>query len=522
MISPYTTFDNSSNLDQAKWYAQAMLEGGENEEGKFVPLEDTVLRHEIEKTLKGLSTFKAIAQERWNRRSQSSVGTDIDQHFDKVFDDFLVSADNVETALQRAMKRQLQQFRVLQGSLIAIVMILGTLIGILFQRYERRHISDVLALKDREENLRTTLHSIGDAVIATDASGNVTHLNPMAEKLTGWETNEAEGKPLTEVFRIVNSKTKEPPKNLVLTVIETGEVTGLADHTILIAKDGTEYQIADSAAPIRNDHGSIIGVVLVFRDITEDYALHETLLKAKKEAEYANQAKTEFMANMSHELRTPLNSIIGFSEALTAGKLGMRCDLQCNDYLTCIQTSGNHLFKLVNDLLDVSKIDIGEMKLSETRIDVGETIQASISMVKERAMKELTSLSVDVAEDMPGLHADPTRVKQVVLNLLTNAIKFTPEKGRVSVSACLDDQRAIHIKVEDNGIGIAPEDIPKVLEPFQQVEDVMTRSHDGAGLGLPLAKSLMELHGGTLTINSEVDQGTTVTLRFPPERTIVS
>ncbi|MEE9545051.1 MAG: ATP-binding protein, partial [Rhodospirillales bacterium] len=148
------------------------------------------------------------------------------------------------------------------------------------------------------------------------------------------------------------------------------------------------------------------------------------------------------------------------------------------------------------------------------------TIQMCTNMVKERAMKALTSLSADVAEDMPGLHADPTRVKQILLNLLTNAIKFTPERGKIAVSASLDDQRAVLIKVEDNGIGINPEDIPKILEPFRQLEGILTRSHEGAGLGLPLAKSFMELHGGTLIIDSEMDRGTTVTMRFPPERTV--
>ncbi len=245
--------------------------------------------------------------------------------------------------------------------------------------------------------------------------------------------------------------------------------------------------------------------------------------RAEEKAEYANRAKTEFLANMSHELRTPLNSIIGFSYLMRGQMFGEIGNAKYMEHAKNIHESGNHLLKVINDILDVSRIDIGEaIELSETRIDVDKAIQVCTNMVKERATKALLSLSVDVADGMPQLLADETRVKQTLLNLLTNAIKFTPEKGKIAVSASLDDQRAVLIKVEDNGIGINPEDIPKILEPFQQVEDIMTRSHEGAGLGLPLAKSFMELHGGTLIIDSEVDQGTMVAMRFPPERTVAS
>ena len=232
----------------------------------------------------------------------------------------------------------------------------------------------------------------------------------------------------------------------------------------------------------------------------------ESLLQPKVEAEASSRAKTDFLANMSHELRTPLNSIIGFADALRLSQLGVCGEVNCVEYLTSIHTSGQHLLKIINDILDVS------------RIDVGETLQSCTQMLDQRAGKAQVSMSADIPDDMPGLHGDETRAKQAVLNLLANA--FPPGNGKITVSAFLDDEKAIHIKVEDTGIGIDPIDIPRILIPFQQVENIMARSHEGAELGLPLAKSLIELHGGALVINSEVDRGTTATLRFPPARTV--
>ncbi len=246
----------------------------------------------------------------------------------------------------------------------------------------------------------------------------------------------------------------------------------------------------------------------------------ESLLRSKVEAEASSRAKTDFLANMSHELRTPLNSIIGFADALRLGQLGVCSDIKCGGYLNNIHESGLHLNEVIDAILDVSRIEAGEAKLSEGKIDAAETIHSCAAMVAERARNAGLSLSVDVAESMPEFDADPTRVKQILLNLLANAIKFTPQGGRITVGAGLDDEGAVIIEVADSGIGIAADDIPKVLQPFAQVEDIMTRSHEGAGLGLPLAISLMELHGGALAIDSEVDQGTTVTMRFPPERTL--
>ena len=261
------------HLDQAEWYARAMLEGGENPEGKYVPLKDADLRREIEQALEGINTFRAIARKRWEAISQPDIELEIDPRFHKIFKDFLASADKVKIALQQVMRRQLLRFHILQALLVVIIVALGAVMSIALRCCERRRTSDMLALQDKEENLRTTLHSIGDAVIATDTKGNITRMNPVAVSLTGWEAEDAQGRPLTEVFHIINTLTKELAVNPVQRVLDSGNIVGLANHTALIAKDGTEHQIADSAAPIRNTEGTIIGVVLVFRDVTEEYAM---------------------------------------------------------------------------------------------------------------------------------------------------------------------------------------------------------------------------------------------------------
>ena len=267
------------HLDHAEWYAQAMLDGGENREGIITALNDPALRQEIQQTLKGISAFRAIGRERWQSQSQSGIGSDIDQRFDQVFENFLITADNVETALQQAIARQIEQFYRLQGLLVTFVLILAALTGIMLHRHERKRSSYLRVIQEREENLRITLNAIGDAVITTDASGNITHLNPVAEKLTGWTTEAAQAKPVTEVFHIINDQTRAAAFNPVRDVLKNGKIVGLANHTVLIAKDATEYQIADSAAPIRDVEGNITGVVLVFRDVTEEYRMQSELVE---------------------------------------------------------------------------------------------------------------------------------------------------------------------------------------------------------------------------------------------------
>ena len=257
-------------------------------------------------------------------------------------------------------------------------------------------------------------------------------------------------------------------------------------------------------------------------DVTELVRRGETLREAKERAEFANRAKSAFLANMSHELRTPLNSIIGFSEMLMGEVFGALGGEKNSEYVADINNSGLHLLRVINDILDLSKIEAGKMDLVDSEVAVGEAVDACVSMMKERASEAGVVLSIDVAEPFPPVRADSTQLKQILLNLLSNAVKFTPPGGRATMSAYRDGDGAPVFAVADTGIGIAAADIPNVLEPFAQVSDIMTRSHEGTGLGLSLARSLTELHGGTLHLASEVGVGTTVTVRLPAARVVGS
>ena len=265
------------HIDEAEWYAKTMLSGGKNKKGLFISLSDPELRHQIEQTIDGIKVFRILAHERWDSRIESGIGSAIDQRFDKNFLEFTLAADHVQASLQKVMQQQIQHFSLVQNLLIVMIVIFGSLIAFVLYRYDTKRETDIRTLFDKEENLRITLNSIGDAVIVTDSQGNVTHLNPVAEELTGWSLAEALETPLTEVFDIVHAQSLERADNPVERVITTGKIVGLANHTMLISKKGPKYQIADSGAPIRSSSGEITGVVVVFRDVTEEYALQESL-----------------------------------------------------------------------------------------------------------------------------------------------------------------------------------------------------------------------------------------------------
>jgi signal transduction histidine kinase len=243
------------------------------------------------------------------------------------------------------------------------------------------------------------------------------------------------------------------------------------------------------------------------------------LIESKESAEAASRAKSEFLANMSHELRTPLNAIIGFSEILQMETLGPLGHTSYADYVRDIHDSGVHLLNIINEILDLSKIEVGRLTLNDAPMDVVAVVVACLRIVRERASTAGIRLVDDVMQGLPHLHADERMIKQVLLNLLSNAIKFTLRGGSVTVTAGLDDLDALFIRVTDTGIGIAPGDIPKAMQPFMQIDNSLQRKYSGTGLGLPLAKSMTELHGGKLVLESTVDVGTTITVQFPAERT---
>src|SRR5215471_4774813 len=244
------------------------------------------------------------------------------------------------------------------------------------------------------------------------------------------------------------------------------------------------------------------------------------LQSALLSAQDASQAKSNFLALMSHELRTPLNAIIGFSEILSEELFGPHSVKRYGDYAADIHGAGVHLLKLINDILDLSKLEAGKLNLELEAVDVGELLKDCQKFVTLRAEEKGLATALEVPPDLPLLRADRLRLKQIILNLLSNAIKFTPPRGDVEVGAELEADGAIAIWVRDTGVGMAPEMIPFAMEPFRQIASPMARKTEGTGLGLSLVKSLTEQHGGDVTIESALDKGTCVRVRFPAAQSL--
>jgi two-component system cell cycle sensor histidine kinase PleC len=246
--------------------------------------------------------------------------------------------------------------------------------------------------------------------------------------------------------------------------------------------------------------------------------LADDLQIARHEAENANRAKSSFLASMSHELRTPLNAVIGFSEIMKNESLGPMGTEEYLGYSEDIHASGQHLLGLINNVLDLSKVDAGKVELVEEPFNPTGVVKSVLSMLRIQAEKQGVELTTDVSKELMSMRADRQMLKQIHINMLSNAIKFTPEGGTITVKAWSGLDSGHVFQVIDTGIGITLEDIPKILQPFTQAENTLSRHHEGTGLGLPLAKNLVELHGGYLDFQSKVGAGSTVTVRFPKER----
>jgi signal transduction histidine kinase len=221
---------------------------------------------------------------------------------------------------------------------------------------------------------------------------------------------------------------------------------------------------------------------------------------------------------MSHELRTPLNAILGFSEMMEKS-IGGTLNEQHRQYIEHIHESGTHLLTIISDILDLSKIEAGQFKLHEGEVAIPALVESCIQMVRDRAQGKSLRLVTDIRKDMPGLVADPVRIKQILLNLLSNAIKFT-DKGSVTLAASFDPETGFRFTVTDTGIGMTKDELATAQELFGQVEDAYTRNSDGTGLGLPIARHLAELHGGTLELTSTKSEGTCAMVTLPPSRAV--
>ena len=281
--------------------------------------------------------------------------------------------------------------------------------------------------------------------------------------------------------------------------------------------DPFEISHADSIYDVREYRTPDAGTLLIMADVTERQTAEWKLRKAKEEAEFADRSKTEFLANMSHELRTPLNAIIGFSQMLVMGIHGSLNEKQ-REQIDYVIKSGEHLLDLIGDILDISKIEAGRAELTEEIIDVEDTIGVCVNMIRSKSDEASLQLETEVQPGLPPLRGDVRMIKQILLNLLSNAVKFTPPGGEIKILAMLDNEGLLWVDISDTGIGISNDDLPKAMSTFGQVDSAMNRSHQGTGLGLPLASSLAQLHDGGLIMDSQVDVGTTARIWFPAER----
>ena len=273
-----------------------------------------------------------------------------------------------------------------------------------------------------------------------------------------------------------------------------------------------------SGDPFFDPSGRFLGYRGTARDITKQVLAERSLRAAKDAAEAANLAKSQFLANISHELRTPLNAILGFSEMLERGLAGP-VEPKQQEYAGLVHQSGQHLLNIINDILDLAHVDSGRFELREEgRVDPRRIIDACVSLMSDRANRAALCLSTEIEDHLPLLVADPTRLKQILLNLISNAIKFTKPGGSVLVAGRHGADRGIAFEVRDTGLGMTPDEIEIALEPFGQVDAGLAREQEGTGLGLPLARRLAELHGGSLQIDSEKGLGTTVTVTLPASR----
>jgi signal transduction histidine kinase len=271
----------------------------------------------------------------------------------------------------------------------------------------------------------------------------------------------------------------------------------------------------------KDQGGAPVHGVGLLIDIDEIKRQEIALGEAQRAAEFANRTKTEFLANMSHELRTPLNAILGFSEVLTRQMFGPMA-AKYVDYARDIHRSGRHLLELVNDVLDLAKLEAGKLELRESDVDLGRLADQCLALVRNRADADGVSLSTAIAPNVPRLRADERALTQLLLNFLSNAVKFTPADGRVVIEARYRAQGGIDLSVTDTGIGMSEREIEIALSPFGQIDSTLTRKSEGTGLGLPICKSLIELHGGELLVESRPNAGTTLTARFPATRSVVA
>jgi len=370
------------------------------------------------------------------------------------------------------------------------------------------------ALRQERNLLQVTLVSIGDAVLVTDSTATLTFLNPVAERLTGWTAQEAIGRKLSDILSLCDAHTRQLVESPVETVLREGGVVEWANDRVLRTRDGREVPIAESGAPIRGDNGQVYGTVLVFHDVTKSRQIEGALRHAKEAAEAVDRAKSEFLATMSHELRTPLTNILGYTDLLLEEDFGDLSDDVAHP-VRRIHANAKELLDLITAVLDVSRLEAGRLPVAVTEVQVPALLQEVEAETQEAYQRARLQFAWQVEAGMAGIRTDPEKLKVVLRNLIGNAVKFTPQ-GSITVKASAQ-RGGVEVSVTDTGIGMAPEAVAIIFEPFRQVNGEATRPYGGAGRGLHIVQRFLELLGGTVTVESQVGAGSTFRVWVPRE-----
>jgi PAS domain S-box-containing protein len=375
-------------------------------------------------------------------------------------------------------------------------------------------------VRQQDEELRSILDTAADGIITLAADGTIRSFSAAAEAIFGYRLAEVNGRNFAELFAPESRKTL---RDYLAALQGPGLAAVFNDgrEVTAIVKQGGEVPLFLTIGKLQPRRLESAAFCAVVRDITQWKKTEQELREAKESAEQASRQKSEFLAKISHELRTPLNAILGFSEVMRLERFGEIRNDKYRGYVNDIHTSGAHLLSLINDLLDLSKVEAGKLELNFTAVDLGEVVDHAFKIMQEQATAARVILRKNLPNDLPSVVADLRSMRQIVINLLSNAVKFTDPGGQVIVSAQFLKSGELKLKVKDTGIGMSESDLREALEPFRRVS-TEGREVAGTGLGLPLTKALAEANRTVFSISSEPRKGTLVEITFPTTRVLAA